>query len=239
MAEQTQIQTSLKDKEKTSLIIIVQGNSTITRTPELAIVSLQISAEGADQETVSKEVTATSKSLQQLVAEVAPKTDSGEPTAEAPVTAWNTRSLYTASYRPRDLQGVDLDRKYTANMSFDLEFRDFGKLGTVTSQLLAMPNVSIFDTTWRLTDQTKESLGSQSRKEALQDAVVKARDFAEAAGCEKVRPSEISDAYSSVDYGSNMPQRARPFGAAEDTELSFAPEEVQLKTNVTVKFYAE
>ena len=170
---------------------------------------------------------------------MAPKTDSREPTAEAPVNARNTRSPYTASYLPRDSHGVDLDRKYTANTSFDLEFHDFGKLGTVTTQLLAMPNVSIFDMTWPLTEQTKESLGSQSRKEALQDAVVKARDFAEAAGYKEVRPSEIRDAYSSVDYGSNMPQRARPFGAAEDTELSFAPEEIQLKTNVTVKFYAE
>jgi uncharacterized protein YggE len=239
MSDQILTQALPKSKEKTPLTIIVNGNSSITRTAERAIVNIQVSTEGNDQETVSKEVTSTSKALQKLFDELAPKTDSGQPIPEAPVTSWTMRSLYTGSYRPRDAQGVDLERKYTANTAFELEFRDFSKLGAVTMQLLAMPNVSLYETTWRLTEETKESLGSQSRKEAMQDAMLKAKDFAEAAGCKEVTPFEISDGYLSVVFGRDTPQRARQFGAAEDTELSFAPEDVQLKSDVTVKFHAE
>jgi uncharacterized protein YggE len=239
MSDQIQTQTQVKEKEKTPLTIIVQGSSTITRIAERAIICIEVSTEGNDQEFVSKAVTATSKSVQKLITELSPKTDSGEPTSDAPVTAWSMRSLYTGSYRPRDLSGADLDRKYTANTSFELEFRDFIKLGATTLQLLAMPNVSIFNTAWRLTEETKESLGSQSRKEAVHDAMVKARDFAEAAGCKEVRPFEIDHVYSGVGHTVDIPQRTRALDAAGDTDISFAPEEVQLKANVTVKFYAE
>jgi len=237
MSEQAQSTITHKEKAKEApLTITARGISTITRISERAILSVQVSTEGNDQEAVSREVTTTSKTLQKIFAELAPKTESGEPSPDAPVTTWNMQSLSTGSYRPRDAQGVDLDRRYTANSAFEVEFRDFGKLGAVTTQLLAIPNVSIYNTTWRLTEQTKESLGSQSRKEAVQDAMAKARDFAEAAGCKTVRPFEISDGYSDVEYGYNMRMKA---GTAEDGELSFTPEEVKLKTDVTVKFYAE
>jgi hypothetical protein len=170
------------------------------------------------------------------------------------------RALCTWSYQPRNAQGIDLDRKYWARTDFELEFRDFGKMGAVTTQLLAMPNVSISNTRWRLTEKTKESLGSQSRKEAVQDAMAKARDFAEAAGCKDVRPFDIIDGYSSCDAsqkgglfgGSPFAQQrtvapsafggfgsSAGFGTAENAQLAFAPEDIQLKADVTVKFHAE
>lgn len=239
MSQQTLVQTPPpRCKEKAPLAITVQGNSTITRTAERAIVTFAVFTEGNDQEAVSKEVTATSKSLQSFFTEISPKTDSGDPKPEAPVTAWNMRSMYTGSYRPRDAQGVDLDRVFTANTAFEVEFRDFNKLGAVVTQLLAKPNVNINNTTWRLTEQTKDSLGSQSRRRAVLDAVTKAKDFADAAGCKEIRPVDITDGYSSVEYASDMPQRGKQFDGADGSQLSFAPEDVQLRANVSIKFYA-
>jgi hypothetical protein len=41
-----------------------------------------------------------------------------------------------------------------------------------------MQHVSISSIEWRLTDATRSSLASQSRREAVKDAVVKAKDYA-------------------------------------------------------------
>jgi uncharacterized protein YggE len=237
MSQQIPIRVLSKEsREKAPVIIISQGNSNITRRAERAIVAATVSIEGHDQETVSKGVTVASTSLQNLFAELGSNSHSGEPAPNAPVTAWNMRSVSTSSDRPRDPQGVELARRYTANAIFEVEFRDFTKMGPVTTQLLAMPNVNINSTVWRLTEQTKESLGSQSRKEAVQDAMARARDFAEAAGCKEVRPFEIADGYSSLEYASDVPQGRK---SAEGSELSFVPEDVQLRANVTIKCYAE
>jgi len=87
-------------------------------------------------------------------------------------------------------------------------------------------------------EKTKKSLGSQSRKEAVHEALAKAKDFAEAAGYRSVKPFEITDGYSGEEYRSEVPA-GKMVGGNEDTALSFVPEEIQLRSSVTVKFSAE
>jgi uncharacterized protein YggE len=181
----------------------------------------------------------TAKQLQTFFTQLSPKTESGEPAADAAITAWSMCTLHTSSYVPRDTHGADLDRKYSASASFELEFHDFAKLSTVTSQLLAMSNVSIYSTIWRLTEKTKKSLGSQSRKEAVQEALTKAKDFAEAAGYKSVKPFEITDGYSGKEYTGDVPGIGKVVRGDDDTALSSVPEEIHLRSNVTVKLYAE
>ena len=225
-------------KEK-ALTIVVQGTSSIARTAERAIVGVQLTTEGKDQETVLNQVMSTAKQLQTFFTQLSPKTESGEPATEAAITAWSMRTLNTSFYVPRDTHGADLDRKYTASASFELEFHDFAKLSTVTSQLLAMSNVSIYSTIWRLTEKTKKSLGSQSRKEAVQEALAKAKDFAEAAGYKSVKPFEITDVYSGEECTGDVPGIGKIVSGDDDTALSSVPEEIHLRSNVTVKLYAE
>jgi uncharacterized protein YggE len=100
-----------------------------------------------------------------------------------------------------------------------------------------MPNVSIHNTSWWLTEKTKKSLGTQSRKEAIQESLMKAKDFAEA-GYGSVKPFEITDGYSGEEFVSEHPA-GKMIGGNEETALSFVPEEIQLRSNVIVKFYAE
>jgi uncharacterized protein YggE len=223
--------------EKT-LKIVVQGTSSITRTAERAIVSIQVSTEGKDREYVSNQAMTTAKELQTRFTQLSQETKSGESIDAAAVTAWSMRALYTSFYTPRDHNGVDLDCKYTANTSFEIEVQNFTRLSSVTTELLAMPNVSIHNTSWRLTEKTKKSLGTQSRKEAIQEALMKAKDFAEAAGYGSVKPFEITDGYSGEEFVSENPA-GKMIRGNEETALSFVPEEIQLRSNVTVKFYAE
>jgi len=103
------------DGKEKALKIVVQGTSSITRTAERAIVSIQVSTEGKDQESVSNQAMTTAKQLQTLFTELSPKTELGEPTAAAAVIAWSMGALYTSSYTPRNHNGAELDRKYSAN----------------------------------------------------------------------------------------------------------------------------
>ena len=109
-----------------------------------------------------------------------------------------------------------------------------------------MPLVSISKVEWRLTDATKASLASQSRREAVKDAVIKAGDYAAVLGRGKPEAVEVSDGNGNFSsYGQSYRTRAAVHGGGhghgqQDGEiLDLEPESVQLNTTVTVKFLAE
>lgn len=59
------------------LIITAQGNSTILRQAERAVLHVQVSSEGTSQEKVSKEVTAEANELKTILKSLSPKTEKG------------------------------------------------------------------------------------------------------------------------------------------------------------------
>jgi uncharacterized protein YggE len=172
--------------------------------------------------------------------------DVGEATPSAPVTYWKNSTLSTSSYRPTDDKGRKLDCIFFARTSFEIKVRDFERLGSLATTLSTMPLVSISQVEWRLTDATKASLASESRREAIKDAVVKARDYAAVLGRGKPEAVEISDGSGSFgSYGQGFRSRVAVQGSGygraqqEGEILDFEPESVQLNTTVTVKFLAD
>jgi len=169
--------------------------------------------------------------------------DVGEPTPSAPVTYWKNSTLSTSSYRPTDDKGRKLDRVFFARTSFEIKVRDFERLGSLATTLSTMPFVSISQVEWRLTDATKASLASESRREAVKDAVVKARDYAAVLGRGEPEAVDVSDGSGS--YGQGVRSRVAVHGGGNgrgqqaSEVLDFEPESVQLNTRVTVKFLAD
>jgi uncharacterized protein YggE len=162
------------------------------------------------------------------------------------VTYWKNNTLSTSSYRPQDDKGNQLARQYTARTSFEIKVRDFERLGSLASSLSTMRHVEISRIEWRLTDATKASLASQSRQEAVKDAVVKARDYA--AVLLRGRPEAVEVIDGSGGYSSSAPRmRCRraahgggyPQGQQQGEVLDFEPESVQFSSTVTVKFVAD
>ena len=238
------------------ITISTQGQSTIPRRAERAVVSVQVASDGESQEAVSKDVTTTSNHLRALLKDMALKTQSGKAAPDAAITHWTMTSLSTGSAVPVDDKGNKLTRQFNATTRFEIKFQDFTQLGSFATTLSTMPHVSINKVDWRLTDATKDSLASRSRQDALRDAISKAKDYAEVVDKTDVKVDNISDGYMNVAYSSQRHQarRARTAGghghghggfhggpASMDTEgeLSFEPEGVELTSNVTVKFIAE
>ncbi|MCJ1229623.1 hypothetical protein MMC12_006292 [Toensbergia leucococca] len=224
------------------LEIHVQGTSVLQRPAERGALSVAVSSDGLSQEMVSKQITSTSNQLQNMFKELAPKTEAGLPTETAPVTVFSMTSVRTRSWIPEDKDGNPLFRKYEASTQFEVIFRDFDRLGQVATTLLTMPHAEIKSTSWRLTDETMESMGSESRQMAMRNAVQKATDYADVVG-RKVVAVEITDQYSST-RGRATQSLGRSGERGTKTSVSvnslvLKPEDVELSASVDVRFVSE
>lgn len=190
------------------LKISLSGHSAMTRQPERSILRFRVTATGPNRENVTKEVTETSNEVNRLFKELSPKAESGETIANAPVTAFSSTSLQTQSYTPYK----EKEKCHSATISLTANFQDFVRLNEVVGKLVTYSNVEIQSLEWRLTEATQNALGSESRKEAMRDAVRKANDYAEVVG-RQVVAVEIQDGSSGAQsesagfYGMNRTAR--------------------------------
>ncbi|KAF7530736.1 hypothetical protein PCG10_000246 [Penicillium crustosum] len=174
------------------LTVTVSGSSAITRRPERGVLNLTVNAKGSTREIVSHKVLETTNELNQLFKELSPKTESGDPTADAAVVTYSSTSLRTWSWNIQNEGSVFKVQEYRGNLSFVAVFRDFTKMSEVAGKLVAYSDVDINSIDWELTAATKKALSSESRKEAIRDAVQKANDYTEVIG-RKVAAVDIRD----------------------------------------------
>lgn len=122
-------------------------------------------------------------------------------------------------------------------MSFEAKFRDFAKLGSIATTLSNMENVSITNISWRLTDKTKQSLTTQCRIQAVQDAMAKAKDYA--AALDRPMPPVIlirdtnAGSYAVYSEGA-MLRGAKMSSTPAQEDLNFTPEDVSINCSVEV-----
>lgn len=226
------------------LSISVRGESVIEHEPERGVLHVTVKSDGPDQDTVSKEVTSTSNQLNQFFKNLSPKTETGTTAADAPVTTFSSTHVRTWSIVPTDDNNKPLDRVYHASSSFAVIFRDFSKMGEVVGKLVALPKVEVNSIDWRLTDETKKALGSQSRKEAMCDAINKAKDFADVIGREVVAVKVEDGGSGSYGNVTHQPRRRMLYAASaalddDDTDaLDLTPEQIRYTGSVQVDFQA-
>lgn len=162
---------------------------------------------------------------------------------DAAITHWAMNTLSTSSYSRYDRDNKPLPLEYTCRTRFVVKFKDFGVLGKILTDLATTRNVEISNISWRVSDATKSSLGSESRKEAVEDAVLKARDFASILTDKQPLAIELDERHSSSATSSHMRplkgQRGTAYAQGEKNGLSFEPEDVSLTTNVHIKFAVE
>ncbi|KAF3027452.1 hypothetical protein E8E15_009427 [Penicillium rubens] len=184
------------------LKIVLDGSSSTTRQPERAALSFVVKATGKNRESVSKEVTETSNEINRLFKDLSPKTETGETIKGSPVTSFSSTSLQTWSQVPSDKSGKPLPTVYHATLSLNALFQDFTKLNEVVGGLFSYPNIEIQSLEWCLTEVTQKALSSESREEAMRDAVRKASDYARVIGREVVAV-EIRESAGGVQFGMN------------------------------------
>jgi uncharacterized protein YggE len=227
--------------------IIVTGSSTITRKAERATLVIDVTDSGPNQKDATEHVTNTAKQLQTGFKQLAPTDGIGAlatPSRTA-ITRWSMSNLTTGQWNLW-IAGQNKP-EFRASTTFEVRFADFDKLSAACADLSRMPYVSIRSLSWSLSDNTRAALGSESRRQAVADAVMKAKDFGKAVGKEKITPVEITDEKSlagsarvPVAFGSSAMRSTAPAGAQPPgSGLSFEPDEVNLECSVRVRFEAE
>ncbi|KAJ6186019.1 hypothetical protein N7519_007320 [Penicillium mononematosum] len=204
------------------LKIVLDGSSSTTRQPERAALHFIVKATGENRESVSKEVTETSNEINRLFKDLCPKTETGETIQGSPVTSFSSTSLQTWSQVPSDMSGNPLPTVYHATLSLNALFQDFTKLSEVVGELLSYSNIEIQSLEWCLTEATQKALSSESREEAMRDAVRKANDYARVIGREVVAV-EIRESADGLHFGMNA-GRYRPYA---DRQMMMQPQEAR------------
>lgn len=216
--------------------INVTGSSTIHHHPEQAILALQIRSEGSSRNLVSSYVTTRSNLLQRHLKELAPKTASGEPTPDAPVTQLSLGAMRSWSTLVRDRNGYLQERVYYGSMDIEVTFRSFSRMSKVVKKLMVEENVEISRIVWQLTEETRDVLGVETRKKAMKDAIRRAQDYAAVIGNE-VEPVEITDRESSSIGGARcMVLNTKGTGAGEEELLDLTPPDIEFDCSVNVQF---
>lgn len=227
------------------LIITVNGKSTIRKKADRAVMFISITSEDDSQSKVAEDVRKGISEVVQLCRNQREPTnpDQAEETGTAAADSglgFSTGSFSTGSFQPWSQDGEkQLARRYSASSSIEIFFSDFSRLEFMATRLSQMEFVGISSIEWQLTEETRARLASKSRKHAVEDAFIKASDYAVAAGKSRMTPVEINDGVSdaSTDPASLHFARTARRGTGETAEeLSLTPEFVNVETSITVKF---
>jgi uncharacterized protein YggE len=239
------------------LEINVTGTGTAIHRAERATLVLQAQAQQCPtaQEASSVVTTAANELRNAIMPYCPPDEETGRAKEDAAVSHYSMSTLDTSSrrdVRPRTA-GVgrtsELDITYSARGNFNIKFTKFDVLEKLTTQFSAMDGVRILRIDWHLTDATLASTEADARKRAAQNALQRARDYAEVfanlsaeGAVERVQAVDVRES----GYGQQTSRQQRQIRkqmmsgpVTEKTEMLFEPEDVILEVKIDAKFVVE
>jgi uncharacterized protein len=219
--------------------ITVRGSFTAFQTPERATVHATIAFEGPVMEPVYDRV---ARDLEAVKASI-----TGLRTGDhGPVTWWSAKQLRTWSTRPWNKDGTQLPLVHHASVDVEVKFRDFAALTRWVGQHVASTDgFRVSRVEWTLTSKRRTELQRQARTRAVEDAVIRAQQYADALGLGSIRPVAIADA-GMLDTGIHPVSRGGDLalmtatganGGGPDVEL--LPEDIEVSAEVDARFVGE
>lgn len=129
----------------------------------------------------------------------------------------------------------DKERKqlYMAQQAVTFRLEDLGKLAGILSGLVDLGVNNIENVEFKASNM--EELQAKARAEAVRDAKTKAQTLAGALGQQAGKAYQIID--NTSDNGGPRPVMYRMEAKAADSAASIAPGEIEVKAQVTVRFY--
>ena len=213
----------------TETTIDVRGSHTLTVPPERATVHASVADDGPSPEPVLEAV---SRAVAAVRASVEPLLDR----ERGPVTALTVDQVRTSRERPWNQQGERLPFVHRAEASLSVTFSAFDELTTWIDQSSAVPELRIGHIAWDLTPARRANLEREARGHALEDARIRAQDYADALGLGPVQVRRIADP------GVRPMFKARAFAVAADEaaapQLELAPEDLEITVEVEATFTA-
>lgn len=160
-----------------------------------------------------------------------------------PVARWSSDDLRVWADRPWSQNGEQLPLIHHAQVGLEAEFADPAALSDWVGTVSLREGVTIEGVGWSLSEETHRTLTDQVSRRAVEDAVAKARRYADALGLAVLRPLALSDPGLLGD-ASAPPQPVAPFAArmvsadTSGTTLTLKPEDIRVAAQVHARFAA-
>ena len=188
--------TNMTPPPPTPFTIDMTGTAEAFHPAERAKLKVLVSSTGTNKSSVSDEVITTSNHIEKMLREYSAKESTPEAKLAAPLAHWSKsgisfNSYWTHKYR-KDEEALKV-QEHKVQVTFDIRFRDFNKMGDFASVASKLPHVEMHHVEWLLTSATEKSFRSKLRIEASQDALSKASDYCRALGCTAIRAVSLSE----------------------------------------------
>jgi len=157
--------------------IVVRGEASREVPPELAVFSVSVAVRGHDRPAV--------------VAKLAERAAGLRAALDAYGDAIERRETGNLQVHPEAKPGHVRPAAYAGSVETTVTVTDFGVLDEMLPNLAAMDQVSIFGPWWQL--RRGSTAGAEVRRDAIADALGRAREYAAAVGARVDRLIEISD----------------------------------------------
>ena len=215
-------------------VITVQGSHTAWYPAERASVSISISADGPDRESV---VIAVSRAADDARGTIEPLHEAGT------ITRWASDSLRVWSQRPWSETGEQLDPVHYAALDLTATFGDFPALSQWIERIIAIDRASVAGIHWTLTDARMTAVTAEVRSRAVKDAVSKATVYAQSIGLGSVTATAIADPGMLGDGAAPAPgfepRMAMKMDASQGGgSLALKPEQIEVSAAVDARFVA-
>lgn len=185
--------------------VSVRGEATIEADPELASLIITVTAQDADRQTAVDLLSTRAKAVADALARF-----------EACIEQSQTTGFHV--YAELDHKKAERVRRHVGTTTTSVVLNDFAILSDLMVALMAVDLVSINGPRWHL--RRASPVYRQARLAAAQDALTRARDYANAFGADLVGLVEIADEGMSQDN-----TQARPMAASGWVAQSQAREE--------------
>jgi len=200
-------------------MIVARGEALREVPPEQAVISVTVSARDQDRETTLARITERAAGLRSVL--------DGYP------EAIERRETGNVQIYPELKRGSEKVTAYTASVTTTVTVTDFAVLGELLLRLGDQEQTSVSGPWWRLRPGSRA--GAEVRREAVADALVRAKEYAAAVGAQVDRLVEIQDEGAG---GVQPMMRAMAFGkaeAADSLELDIDPQPQTVQASVIVR----
>ncbi len=167
-------------------IITVAGSSRLHRDPERARVRIGVGFEGSKRDSVLAATRAAHESLTGSL-------DAILDASVGPVITWHSEQIRVWGQRPWSQDGTKLPVEFHSAVFVDADFDDFEALSEWIDVVAIRDGIAVDGIEWLLAPATEKELGAAARREAIADALVKAREYADALGLADLVPLSLSD----------------------------------------------
>lgn len=216
------------------LEVVVRGHARRKYAAERATVAVAASLDDAERTDVYRRAVALQD---RLTTDLRGLQDGGA------VNKWTSGQVRVFSYRPYSKNGR-AQLRFRVDIRVEAEFDDFEQLSTFLDRWAVEDGLEIGRIDWDVTEENRESYEAELRQEAVRNAAVKARAFAEAAGRGEVTAVQLADPgmlQAPAEYSASraMPLAAPAAMAGGGPTLDLTPDDITISAAVDAKFVAE